>query len=150
MRLNAGDGGGMKSEPNVVPLCDILLVLLIIFMIVTPAIINEPVDLPEAVSAKANGSEGQAIVLVVQSDGTIVLDGAVVHDYAAIADALNGAFESRQDRKVYLKADSSLPYGTIMSVLDEVQRAGVTDVGVVTDELLNQEERDLVLDQARF
>lgn len=140
-----GGGGGMKSEPNVVPLCDILLVLLIIFMVITP-MLQKGVDvrLPEAANSGDQPDPTGQVTVAIKLDGTIFLNAEPIPDRKQLKDKLNDIFENKTEKVLYFKADSELEYGDVLDVLDEIMKAGIENVGVVTDQLTNEEDRALV------
>jgi len=132
-------GGGMKSEPNVVPLCDILLVLLIIFMVVTP-MLQKGVDvkLPEAGNTSEQ-PESPPVTLAIKKDGTVYVNADIITDRNALKERLIEELESQQDKILYFKADMDLDYGTVLDVLAYAMEAGVEKVGVVTEQLTTEE-----------
>jgi biopolymer transport protein TolR len=134
---------GSKSEPNVVPLCDILLVLLIIFMVVTPLIkkgVN--VRLPEAGNTMAEPEPGKMITVYIKTDGSIFLDDTEVTDLAALPTLISDKIEDTNQTertKVLLKADEGTLYGKLTDVMDEIRRAQIEFVGLVTSEKVASE-----------
>jgi biopolymer transport protein TolR len=129
---------GSKSEPNVVPLCDILLVLLIIFMVVTPLIkggVN--VSLPEAASTQNEPEPGQMVTVSIKSDGTVWLNETPVDDISKLPVMIEDMIEEKKQlerTKVLLRADGELVYGRVTEVMDEIRRAQIEIVGLVTTE----------------
>lgn len=143
MSMDTG-GGGMKSEPNVVPLCDILLVLLIIFMVVTP-MLQKGVDvkLPEATNTADQPEPTSQVTLAIKRDRTVYLNSKIItNPEKNLADALKSEFETKTGEKVlYFKADSLLEYGDVIGLLKIVEDAGIENIGVVTDKVTNEEDR---------
>ncbi|MGE5342145.1 MAG: ExbD/TolR family protein [Candidatus Omnitrophota bacterium] len=138
-----GDSGAKKtkSEPNVVPLCDILLVLLIIFMVVTPLIKKGAnVKLPEATNTQQEPEPGKMITVDVKADGSVMLDGKAVDELGKLAGLIQDRLEeTKQDEKtkVLLKADKECAYGRVTDVMDEIRRAEIEVVGLVAEKSTN-------------
>lgn len=139
--MGGADVGGSKeskAEPNVVPLCDILLVLLIIFMVVTPLIkkgIN--VKLPEASHTAEQPEPGQMITVYVKADGSIFLNEDEITDLEKLPTMIEDKIEERKQSekgKVLLKADEDIIYGKVTEVMDKIRRAQIEIVGLVTQE----------------
>ncbi len=132
MAVSLGKEGKVQSEPNVVPLCDVLLVLLIIFMVVTP-LVQKGVDvrLPNALNT-INMPENPEVVLSIKRDGTIYVnqDKATEENLQTL---LEEAFLTASDNKLYLRADENLEYGKIVDIIDILKVAGVEIVGIITE-----------------
>jgi biopolymer transport protein TolR len=133
MGFSVGKNSGEHSaEPNVVPLCDVLLVLLIIFMVVTP-LVQQGVDvqLPTAMNT-IDMPENPDIVLFIKADGTMF-----VNEEPATEDTLQMLLEdammTASDKKLYLKADQELEYGNIVDIVDILKEAGVELIGIIAD-----------------
>ena len=119
---------GPMSEINVTPLVDVVLVLLIIFMVTAPFLQGGlEVDLPKVATSGLDVREG--LIISVRRGGTIAVGERVVPS-GQFEDALQRA--RAKDRPVYLKADQSVPYGDIVSLIARLRRAGVTQLGLVT------------------
>jgi len=123
----------VKSEPNVVPLCDVLLVLLIIFMVVTP-LIHKGIDvrLPAALNT-INLPENPEVVLTLKRDGRIFLNETEV-TLDKLTEAVEEAFiDKTGERKIYIKADAQLEYGAIVQAFERIKEAGVDIMGIITE-----------------
>jgi biopolymer transport protein TolR len=131
MSLLVGGDEKFKSEPNVVPLCDVLLVLLIIFMIVTPLVRGGPGDirLPSALNTM-NMPESPEVVMYIQKDGTLWLNNDKV-TLEQLQSKLEEAFLTAQDKRLYLRADLDLEYGKIVDMIDVIRESGVEIVGII-------------------
>ena len=124
-----------KSEPNVVPLCDILLVLLIIFMVVTPMIKKGAnVTLPEAANTQDQPESSAMITVHLQEDGTVYLDDKVVDSLEGLVQQIEDLMEEKKqnENKVLLRADHEVAYGKVTEVMDLIRRAQIEVVGLVT------------------
>ena len=143
MGVDVGGLGEAKSEPNVVPLCDILLVLLIIFMVVTPMIQKGAnVILPEAQNTDTQPEPGDMIEIFLESDGDISIQGKTknekIADLSKLTTAILDMIEKDQPKdktKVLLKADDNVTYGKVVDVMNEIKNAEIEIIGLVTDKV---------------
>ena len=124
--------GATKSDINVTPLVDVVLVLLIIFMVVTPMLHRGvAVELPETVHHKKKQDSGDILVVTVSKDGTFIdtdkLQGEMLT--TRIKGELKGG-----SRAIHLRGDKSLRYGDVRKVLEEIHTAGATSVALATEE----------------
>jgi biopolymer transport protein ExbD len=125
------EDGGFRAEINVTPLVDVVLVLLVIFMVVTPLLKQEtPIDLPVTKSSQA-ASDARQLTLAIAADGSLTLDGEALAR-ERLAERLESVFAGRTDRTVFLVADRSLPYATVVEVIDACRAGGVSTIGLVT------------------
>jgi biopolymer transport protein TolR len=127
----AGRIAGPLAEINIVPLVDVVLVLLLIFMLTAPMMYRGiDVNLPKA-AAKPTAVE-ERMVLTVTKDRALYLNDKPL-SLATLDGQLAAAFRDRTDKTLYLKADSSLPYGAVVETMDRVRRAGIERLGMVTE-----------------
>lgn len=130
----AGDLGVRKgpiSDINVTPLIDVVLVLLVVFMVITPLLSSGlPVDLPLATTTVTVNDVGQHIVISVTRDGLWAVDQEKLEtqDEAALIAAINMAYMENPERSILVKADSKLPYGDVRKVLDILSNNRFTSV----------------------
>ncbi|MDI6797211.1 MAG: protein TolR [Desulfatibacillaceae bacterium] len=123
--------GSLMSEINVTPFVDVMLVLLIIFMVTAPLMMQGVnVDLPQT-SAQAMESEEDNLVITVNKDGEIFLNEYKT-DVDALMDRLSRIYAVRPDQRVYLQADRTVPYGLVARVMADVKASGFSRLGVVT------------------
>ena len=129
-KLGSDDLGDL-AEINVTPLVDVMLVLLIIFMITAPMLVQGlKVNLPKQDAPALNSKTEEPLILTLTSDQIILLADEPVH-LKLLADRL-GALLAGSPRPVYLKADETLPYGFVIRVLAVLDQIGVEQVGMVT------------------
>ncbi|MBZ5552909.1 MAG: ExbD/TolR family protein [Acidobacteriia bacterium] len=131
----------VKSDINVTPMVDIMLVLLIIFMVVTPMLQHGvSVDLAKAKNPREmkEGDKDDAILIAVQRDGRYFLGSDEVKK-DAITQKVKDLLERKAgDKTVYVKSDRRAKYGDVAAVVDEVRAAGVDSLGLITEK---EEER---------
>ena len=127
----------VTSEPNVVPMADVMLVLLIIFMVITPMLqkdvsvdmvrTNNPREMPDA-------DKEDAVVVAVTRDGNVFLGS----DQTTIGELSTKVLEqvaTRMDKTVYIKSDARAKYERVVTVVDAVRSAGVDQLGLLTEEI---------------
>jgi len=125
-----GSGGSMK-QINVTPLVDVMLVVLVIFMVTAPILQQGvAVDLPRAELGPLDGKEIPVVVSLTR-DGDLYLNEQKLTRAQLVA-RLGGMAKTRSDEPVYVRADESLPYGEVMSVMASIREAGIRSVGMVT------------------
>jgi len=129
--------GPQMAAPNVIPMADIMLVLLIIFMVVTPMLqkthqvdltpVNNPRDMKDA-------DRDDAIVVAVTRDGTLYM-GNNKTKKEDITGQVKDQIANKLDKTVYVKSDARAKYGTVVEVVDEIRSAGVDQVGLLTEKI---------------
>ena len=131
-----GKKGGPMADINVTPMADIMIVLLIIFMVITP-MLQKGVDvkLPQAGNTKDRKDEPKSIVVAVKRDSTTYLAGAKLENQAELLPQIKERLQDLPEgaRIIYLKADDALPYSEVMKVMDLCREAGVEEVALIAE-----------------
>jgi len=126
-----GDRGTM-SQINVTPLVDVMLVLLVIFMVTAPMMQQGvKVNLPKAETKSLAPKEDTLVVSIEKSGKTFINTSEIQGDQ--LKDKLNSMLAGHEKREVFLKADSSVPYGEVVKVMAQIKGAGVERLGMVTE-----------------
>jgi biopolymer transport protein TolR len=128
-----GSKGGPKSDINVTPLVDVMLVLLIIMMLVAP-MLQRGVDvrLPLAANTSDKPENEQQTVLAVDARDKFYVNSIEV-PRAEVADRVKLALEEKTERVVLIKGDTDASYRAIMAAMDDLRKAGIEDIGLITD-----------------
>ena len=136
MAMSTSSGGGIKAEPNVTPMIDVMLVLLIIFMIVIPAInAGFTAQPPMGINLKPHPEEDQDQVLGIDAIGQYYLNKKAIKNETLPAE-LKRIFDARTvDKILYVKADKDLPYAKVLDAMDIASKNGVRVVGAVSDQM---------------
>ncbi len=136
MGMSVSTGGGVKAEPNVVPMIDVMLVLLIIFMVVTPAIASGfTATPPSGVNLKGHPEVDTDQVLGIDKYGQYYLNKEPIEN-ARLGEFLSNIYSLRTvDQILYVKADKDLEYGKILEAMDIASKNGVRMVGAITDQV---------------
>jgi biopolymer transport protein ExbD len=127
---------GVKSEPNMVPMIDIMLVLLIIFMIVIPALLSGFNAIPpEGQNIKPHPNEDEDVILGIDADGKFYLDKKPMGDQE-IAAAVRAIYDVRTtDKIMYIKADKNIRYDRVMEAMELAANQGVRVAALITDQV---------------
>lgn len=135
MAMSVSTGAGVKAEPNVTPMIDVMLVLLIIFMIVIPALnAGFNAQPPSGTNLKAHPEEDTDQLLGIDVKGQYYLNKKPIHNEDLPA-MLKQIYDARQEDKIlYLKADRNLDYSKVVDALDIAGKAGVRVTGMITDQ----------------
>jgi biopolymer transport protein TolR len=135
-----GNNDRLMSEINVTPLVDVMLVLLIIFMVTAPMMMQGvDVALPETTSEPL-AAEKEHLIISIDPKGQIY-----INEFQVSLDVLSGKLskilEGKPDKEAYLRADKNIPYGTVVRVMAEIKAAGIDKLGMVTVPLDNKPEK---------
>ncbi len=138
MGMNLGGAGGseVKSDINITPLVDVVLVLLIIFMVITPLLqMGYETNLPPKVeSAVAPPSMADQIIVRLEADGRTYINKDMVPE-AQFGTRLRQVMVGREQKLVFFAADGELPYGRVARFLDLCRNNGVENIGIVFDDI---------------
>jgi biopolymer transport protein TolR len=134
MSMDLGGGkGGVKSDINVTPLVDVMLVLLIIMMIVAP-LLQKGVDvkLPTASNTSDKPETQDQTVVAVTADGRLHLNSREIAEQD-LAQRVAEVLETKKERIVLIKADEDAAYGRVMAAMDALRKAQIEDMGLITE-----------------
>jgi TolR protein len=128
-----GAKGGVKSDINVTPLVDVMLVLLIIMMLVAPMLQQGvAVRLPTATNTVDKPETQEQTVLAIAKDKSFYLNAKPVTE-GEMATRLNELLENKKEKIVLIKADEEVEYGAVMQAMDQLRNAGIEDIGLITE-----------------
>jgi biopolymer transport protein TolR len=128
-----GAKGGVKSDINVTPLVDVMLVLLIIMMLITP-MLNQgvAVRLPKASNTVDKPTTQDNTVVAVSKDGSFYVNSKPVTE-AEMASKITEALENKKEKVVFINADEEALYSSVMTAMDQLHQAGVEDIALITE-----------------
>jgi len=130
MQLGSGNDQ-LMSEINVTPFVDVMLVLLIIFMVTAPMMVQGvDVDLPKA-TAKALKGDEERLIISIDLDRKVFINEQVV-SVEVLTHKLGAILENFDKKNVYLRADKNVPYGIVVNVISKIKKAGVDSLGMIT------------------
>src|SRR5579871_3637424 len=131
------EGSKVTSDINVTPMVDVMLVLLIIFMVVTPMLqkgisvdlakVNNPEQMQDA-------DKEDALLVSITRDGKVYFGTDQIQDIDSLTTKVKDRLANKQDKRVYVKADMRARFGSVVKVVDSVRAAGVDDLGLLTDQ----------------
>ena len=130
------EGSKVNSNINVTPMVDVMLVLLIIFMVITPMVQNKVnVDLVKSIDAvpMPDADHEDAVVVAVTRDGKVYL-GANQISSADLGPRITDMLQNKTNKEVYLRADARSNYGVVMDAIDNIRTSGVDTLGVLTEQ----------------
>ena len=128
-----GAKGGVKSDINVTPLCDVMLVLLIIMMIVAPLLQQGvSVTLPKAQNTVDKPEVQGQTVVAIGKDKSMYVNAKPVQE-SEMATRINEILETAKEKVVFIRADEEVEYGAVMAAMDQLRQAGIEDIGLITD-----------------
>jgi biopolymer transport protein TolR len=130
------EGAKVNSDINVTPMVDVMLVLLIIFMVITPMLqkgvsvdlaqVNNPESMPDA-------DKEDALIVAIMRDGRVYFGRDQINP-DQLTDKIKDRLASRTDKRVFVRADARAKFGAVVEVVDNVRAAGVDDLGLLTDQ----------------
>jgi len=129
-----GAKGGVKSDINVTPLVDVMLVLLIIVILIAPMLQNQvQVQMPEATNTSDKPDTSDQTVVHVDKESKLYVNGKFMSSQSDAVTRLLEIMETAKDKTVYLKGDREAPYGAIMNMMDALRKAQIETVGLITE-----------------
>lgn len=135
-----GNNNSFMSDINVTPFVDVMLVLLIIFMVTAPMMIEGvSVSLPEATSEPLPAEQDLFIITIDKNNQVYINDHQVTLDF--LQEKLIKILDGRIGQEIYLKADKNISYGMVMRVMSEIKGAGVEKLGMVTEPIKSNKEK---------
>jgi len=135
-----GNNNSFMSDINVTPFVDVMLVLLIIFMVTAPMMIEGVnVSLPEATSEPLSAKQDPLIITIDKNNLLYINDYQVTLDF--LQEKLIKILDGRVGQEVYLKADKNISYGVVVRVMSEIKGAGIEKLGMVTEPIKSNKEK---------
>lgn len=128
-----GDNKRFMSDINVTPFVDVMLVLLIIFMVTAPMMIQGiDVNLPQTTAKEIKTKQEEPLILTVNKDTQISIEKTVIK-LEELGPKLNAILQYREDNQVLLRADKDVPWGFVAKVMAAVKGAGIERLGMITE-----------------
>jgi biopolymer transport protein ExbD len=134
MGMSGGSSKGVKSDINVTPLVDVVLVLLIIFMVITPMLQRgKPVQLPKAMKVEKKGEEADPIIVSITKEKGVYIESDKYDDEGFVAE-LQKKLIADPGKKILLKGDQSLTFDDVRKVMALSQKSGAKAIGLGVEE----------------
>ncbi|MBP6742129.1 MAG: biopolymer transporter ExbD [Deltaproteobacteria bacterium] len=130
----ASGGKGVRSDINVTPLIDVVLVLLIVFMVLVPKLLNQsPVDVPPKAPDNADTPPpaSDQLVVTVAEDSRIAINGEAI-PLDGLAEKVRNLLQNRSKKLMFFNPDDNAPYGDVVKVMDICRGAGLKTIGIMT------------------
>ena len=133
MAFGGSGGGGIRSDINITPLVDVVLVLLIIFMVMTPTLLKQmELTVPEKADVQIQPpTTADQVVVGVTAEGKISINKEMIAE-AALTERMHDIMKSSRDKLVFFDIDDEANYGDVMHVMDVVRGAGAKTLGIMT------------------
>ena len=136
MSMNVGKKKGAMSDINITPYIDILLVLLIIFMVITPIRqMDLDVKVPQTSEGLENAAPDPSVIVVSIGEAAQIAINQEPTTVAELGPKLQEIYSKRANKNMFVSASSKLPYGDVVRIIDIAKGAGVQDVGLLTEEI---------------
>ena len=136
MSMSVGGGKGSMSDINITPYIDILLVLLIIFMVITPVRqMDLDVKVPQQQEAEAPQPQAADVIVVSIGESAQIAINQEQVSIANLGRELQKIYSARSNKNMFVSASPRLPYGDIVRIIDIAKGAGVGEIGLITEEI---------------
>jgi biopolymer transport protein TolR len=130
--MNVGGDRKLMSEINVTPLVDVMLVLLIIFMVAAPMMMQGmDVQLPQTQAKTIQAQEERLVITLTKKQEIFINEYRVSRE--ELQEKLKALYQNKKEGEVFLRADRSLPYGFVVQVMSDIKTAGIEKLGMVTE-----------------
>ncbi len=134
-----------QAEINITPLVDVMLVLLIVFMISAPLLnVGVPIDLPKT-DANALPSKSKPINITINKEGQVYLQESEV-DFKILVNSLIQLSGNNFQERLYIRADANVDYGYVVSVMAHINKAGFSNLALVTDSFIANNDKEIISD----